>query len=62
MPTKNTYGGVVWAAEYVKTLRPRWSLKRCEDFLVANDRHIQDRICELGWEVLEALLPNEKGG
>ena len=61
MAKNNTYGGVVWAAEDVKTLRPKWSLAKCEDFLARNDRHIQDRMCEQGWEVIETMLDMENG-
>jgi hypothetical protein len=28
---------------------------KAEEFLSNNQRHIQDRMCELGWEVIEDL-------
>lgn len=60
MAKNNTYASLVWTAQDIKTLRPRWSLFRCEAFLVRVERKIQDRLCELGWEVIEAILEMEK--
>ena len=55
--SKNTkYAQVAWTAEDVKTLRPKWSLSKCEEWLQGNEGHVQDRSIELGWEVIEALL------
>ena len=51
------YAKVVWTAYDIKTLRPRWSLKRCEEFLAENEHHLRDRLIELGWEVLSCLMP-----
>ena len=45
-----------WTAEDVKTLRPRWSLERCEKWLYENRKAISERSIELGWEVIEILL------
>lgn len=52
----NQYAKVVWTAEDVQTLRPDWDLERCEDWLERNEKYIQDRLVELGWEVIETLL------
>ncbi len=46
-----------WRAEDVKTIRPKWSLKRCEEELGFIENRLQDRTIELGWEVLQDLLP-----
>lgn len=56
MPTANQYAKVVWTAEDIQTLRPDWTLERCEEWLESNQRYIQDRLVELGWEVIETLL------
>jgi hypothetical protein len=56
----NTYAKVVWSPDDVQTLRPDWSLERCEDWLSANQKYIQDRMVELGWEVMESLLGSEE--
>ena len=50
------YAAVTWCWEDIKTLRPHWSKAKCVEFLQANESHIQDRVCELGWEVIEALM------
>lgn len=51
------YASVGWTANDVKTIRPRWSLKRCERELASIEGDIQDRLVERGWGVLEGLLP-----
>ena len=50
---------VTWHAEDVQTLKPNWSLEKCNEWLEDNERHMQDRLIELGWEVIDALLINE---
>ncbi len=50
---------VTWHAEDVKTLKPNWSLEKCNAWLEDNERHISDRLIELGWEVIDALLITE---
>lgn len=55
-----TYARVVWTAEDVQTLKPSWTLEECEDFLSENENGIRDRLIELGWEVIQALLPVKK--
>lgn len=52
-----TYGEVPWTKYDVKSIRPHWSLKRCEEELSKNEKYLRDRLTELGWEVLEDLLP-----
>jgi hypothetical protein len=54
---RERYAEVCWVADDVKTLRPKWSLKRCEEELNAIERDIQDRMVERGWSVLQQLLP-----
>ena len=51
------YAQVRWTPNDVKTLRPRWSLAKCEQFLAENEHNLQDRTIEHGWEVIESLLP-----
>ena len=53
------YAKVVWRAEDVKAIKGAWTLERCEEWLQDNDRHISDRLIELGWEVLDTLLQME---
>lgn len=55
----NKYATVTWTAEDVQTLRPNWTLEKCAEWLDGNERYIQDRLVELGWEVIESLLGSE---
>lgn len=57
--TSEKFAQVVWTAEDIQTLRPDWDLEKCADWLQRNERHIQDRLVELGWEVIESLLGSE---
>lgn len=52
----NKYATVSWTAEDIQTLRPDWTPDQCEEWLESNQRYIQDRLVELGWEVIETLL------
>lgn len=54
------YADVIWQPEDIQTLRPNWSLERCEEWLAANQKYIRDRTIELGWEVIETLLGEEE--
>ena len=53
------YAKVVWRAEDVQALKKNWSLPRCEEWLEDNERHIADRLIELGWDVMDTLLNME---
>ena len=48
---------VTWAWQDVQSLHPKWSKKRCEEELAGVLPHLNDRLVELGWEVLGDLLP-----
>jgi len=50
------YAKVEWTPEDVITLRENMSMEEAEEFLQSNQKYIQDRLVELGWEVLETLL------
>lgn len=52
----NEYAAVVWRPEDVQTLRPNWTPEQCADWLQANESYIQDRLIELGWDVIDSLL------
>jgi hypothetical protein len=51
------YAETKWRAEDVKTIRPKWSMKKCEEELGSIEKHLTGRLIELGWEVMEDLLP-----
>lgn len=54
-----TYGTVCWTPNDIKTLRPRWSIAECAKFLGENEKWIQERLGELGWDVIRDLLPRK---
>jgi hypothetical protein len=51
-----TYGEVGWSAEDVQTLRPDLTDDQATAFLRRNERHIRDRLTELGWQVIDVNL------
>lgn len=51
---------VSWCYEDVKTIKPKWSKKRCEKFLDDNKNNITERSIEFGWEVIKQLIQEEK--
>ena len=53
------YAGVTWRAEDVQSIKKDWSLPRCEEWLEDNEDNMKDRLTELGWEVMGALLMME---
>lgn len=53
------YATVRWTAEDVLNLRTNWTEEQAEDWLSNNEKYIQSRLIELGWEVIETLLPDE---
>jgi len=53
------YAMTRWHPEDVQALKPEWSTEQAVDFLQRNESKIQDRLVELGWEVLETLISME---
>ena len=53
------YAVVTWRAEDVQSIKRDWSLPRCEEWLEDNEDNMKDRLTELGWEVMGALLMME---
>jgi len=50
------FATVSWTVEDILTLRPDWSEDQAEEWIIKNQKHIQSRLVELGWEVIEALM------
>lgn len=48
---------VSWCADDIQSVRPEWTVGQCLDFLVDNDRYIQDAMTRAGWDAIESLLP-----
>lgn len=59
MSERTYYAAVRWSPYDVQTLRPSWSVERCEEWLQENQKYVAERLVELGWDVLEALLDPE---
>lgn len=57
----NHYAKVVWTADDILTLKPDWTDEQAEEWLECNQKYIRDRLVELGWEVIESLLPIDSG-
>ena len=49
----------MWRAEDVQSINGAWSLEKCEEWLQDNEENMKDRLTELGWEVLSAMLMME---
>ena len=51
---------VMWHANDIETLAEDrgldWSLKDCDDFLFGYEKYLQERLCELGHEVIDCYL------
>lgn len=52
------FAAVRWTVDDILTLRPNWSKEKAQEWLENNQSHIQNRLVELGWEVINTLLPN----
>lgn len=59
MKTYKPIAEVAWTAHDIKTLQPKWSLRKCQAWLEENETYIQDEIIQKGHEVLESLLWSE---
>ena len=55
----DTYAKVEWTADDVKSIRMDWSMERCEEELHGIEKRLQERTIELGWDVMDDLLPTE---
>lgn len=52
------FAAVRWTVDDILTLRPNWSKEKAQEWLENNQSHIQNRLVELGWEVINTLLHN----
>lgn len=57
---EHEYAKVTWCAEDIQTIRPDWTDEQAEDWLAANAKHIQSRMIEVGWEVIETLIGEDE--
>ena len=58
------YATCAWEPGDIQSLRPAWSLEKCDTWLQANKRQIQNDTTERGWSSIETLLEmtEEEGG
>ena len=56
MSAPNTYAKTEWTADDVRTLAPKMTRERAEEWLQENEGHISSRLVELGWDVITSLL------
>lgn len=54
------FAAVSWTASDVQTLAPKLSDEAAAHWLEENEGHIQDRLTELGWDVISTLLAADK--
>lgn len=53
------FSKVRWQVADVQSIRESWTLTQCRDAIEDIERNFDDRMIELGWEVLDNLLPAE---
>ena len=57
---RKTYARVVWTAQDIIDAACNHGIgmddTTAEEWLMANERHIQDRLIALGWDVIDSLL------
>jgi hypothetical protein len=56
MTEHEKYAQVTWCAGDIQTIRPDWTDEQAEDWLASNEKYIQSRMIEVGWEVIETLI------
>jgi hypothetical protein len=59
MAVIEAYAKLVWSPGDIQSLRPDWDIPRCRRFLENNQNQIRDRLCEIGWDVIETFLSLE---
>jgi hypothetical protein len=50
------FATVSWTVDDILTLRSDWTEDQAEEWLIKNQKYIQSRLVELGWEVIETLM------
>ena len=54
---RKRYAGITWCAEDIKDHCPGWTTKQCNEFLDANEDHIQLAMIEAGNAAISECLP-----
>jgi hypothetical protein len=50
---------IKWSVEDIQSLRPKWSVEKCEVFIKAKGEYFKQASIEQGWEIWEVLLEGE---
>lgn len=50
------YGEVSWCWKDIRNIRPKWSKKKCEEFLERHDPKLSQSQVEQGWHYIELAL------
>jgi hypothetical protein len=57
---KPKFATVSWTANDILDRRPDWTVEQAEDWLTENQEVIRDRMVQVGWDVIDTLLPEEE--
>jgi hypothetical protein len=60
MADSKQFALVVWNAADLHVFRPDWTVSQCNEWFEQNQKHIQDRLVEVGWSVIEDLLGTDE--
>ena len=52
----NEYAKVVWGIDDILCLQPEWTRQQAEEWLEKHEKHIADRLTEVGWDVIDTLI------
>ena len=50
---------IKWSAEDIQSLRPEWSIEKCNAFIESKGEHFKQASIEQGWDIWETLLEGE---
>jgi len=56
---KTYYAATRWLPEDVQSVKPGMTLEEATEFLTKNEKHLRDRLVELGHEIIAQLLSEE---
>jgi len=56
---RKEYAKLAWRPEDVQSLREDMTEDEARGFLARNEKHMRDRLCELGFDVMETFLTME---
>ena len=62
MPDLTRYARFGWTVEDVKYFKPDWSVSKCEDFLIDNEKTLRNSLIERGFEIIEELASTYEEG